>query len=78
MYQRALGAFTIKEYSKFLFFKSSFISNLTGLIIAVAPGSVINAITYLYFKKYKANEALALYDLRRSIFHPGWLAKFFS
>ena len=78
MYQRALGAFTIKEYTQFLFFKSSVLSNLTGLIIAVTPGSVINAITYLYFKKYKANEALALYDLRRSIFHSNWLVKLFS
>ena len=78
MYQRALGAFTIKEYTQFLFFKSSVLSNLTGLIIAVTPGSVINAITYLYFKKYKANEALALYDLRRSIHYPSRLVKLFQ
>ena len=66
------------NWPRLIFFKSSVLSNLTGLIIAVTPGSVINAITYLYFKKYKANEALALYDLRRSIFHSNWLVKLFS
>ncbi|MBU3547851.1 glycosyltransferase family 2 protein [Polynucleobacter sp. P1-05-14] len=78
MYQRALGAYKLKEYFRFLFCKSSFTSNMTGLMIAITPGAVINLITYLYFKKYKPNETLALYDLRRSTFHPSRLVKFLA
>jgi len=78
MYQRALGAFKMREYFRFLFCKSSFTSNLTGILIASTPGAIINLITYLYFKKYKPNETLALYDLRRSIYYPSRLAKLFQ
>ena len=76
IYQRALGALTIKEYFKFLFLKSSFVSNMTGLIITVMPGSLINLIVYLYFKKFRKDNTLSIYDLKRSIFHHRWLSKF--
>jgi glycosyltransferase involved in cell wall biosynthesis len=75
IYQRAIGAFTTKEYFKFLLFKSSLLSNMAGLIIAITPGPLVNLTVYLYFKKFRKDSNLSIYDLKRSIFHRIWFSK---
>lgn len=64
--QRAVGGYGLNEYHRFLLNKTSAISRLLLVTIAIIPAKAINTLASLYCLFFNRNGRVAVYDFSRS------------
>ena len=75
IYNRALGAYSLNEYNKFIATKTIGIAKLLAFIISIFPATVINVAAILYFVIIKKSNQMAHNDLLRSR-HASFVSRF--
>ena len=63
LYYKAMGSFNLNQLRKFEGVESLWKFYLFGIITLLIPGFIINLIFLIYFKLFRTNDKIAIYDL---------------